>query len=185
MTDVNTSYPNAAASEPQLEAESDTSPSTILASLLSPTTTLTSLSVDSVPPILPNPVPASTVVDNGLSMDVDSVDNNERVAQVATGATVATVSESHHSSPAKVNATVDTVTSTCAEPPSTVLDLNSFKVSDLPGWLVDPAKYLLKKFRGEIEDELLAGLFALEMAWFPVRSHIYSLIAKSLIKIEA
>lgn len=183
MTDVNTSYPNAAASEPQLEADSDTSPSTILASLLSPTTTLTSLSV---PPVLPDPLPASTVVDNGLSMDVDSVDNNERVARVATGATVATVSESRHSSPAKVNATVDTVTSTCAErAPSTVLDLDSFKVSDLPGWLVDPAKYLLKKFRGEIEDELLAGLFALEMAWFPVRSHIYSLIAKSLIKIEA
>lgn len=172
MADVNTADPKTAASEPQLEVDCDTSPSTISASLLSPTTTSASFSL---PPILPNQLPASTVLDNGVSMDVD---DNERVIQV-TGVTVATVAtgKSRHSSPAKVNATVDTV-NTCARAPNAVLDLDSFKVSNLPGWLVDPAKYLLKKFRGELEDELLAGLFALEMAWFPVRSLIYSLIAK-------
>lgn len=165
MADVNTADPKTAASEPQLEVDYDTSSSTISASLLSPTTTSASLLL---PPIVPNQLPASTVLDNGVSMDVDET---ERVVQVTTVATVAT-GKSRHSSPAKVNATVDTV-NTCAR---AVLDLDSFKVSNLPGWLVDPAKYLLKKFRGELEDELLAGLFALEMAWFPVRSLIYSLI---------
>ena len=46
--------------------------------------------------------------------------------------------------------------------PSAHLDLDSFDLNNLPPWLVAPAKFLVKNFRGEQEDKILASYFALE-----------------------
>lgn len=112
--------------------------------------------------------------DNGSDMDVD---NDERVVSATDGESglVSATGESRHSSlDATANATMNMVGVTpgieCA--PHSVLNLDSLVSSTLPGWLRGPAKYLVKNFRGETEDELLVGLFSLEMAWNPVSSLI-------------
>lgn len=121
--------------------------------------------------------------DNGSDMDVD---NDERVVSATDGESglvsatgesrlVSATGESRHSSlDATANATMNMVGVTpgieCA--PHSVLNLDSLVSSTLPGWLRGPAKYLVKNFCGETEDELLVGLFSLEMAWNPVSSLI-------------
>lgn len=144
--------------------------STISASL-PPIATATS---DTSPVPSHNSSSSVTPDDNGSDMDVD---NDERVVSATDGESglVSATGESRHSSlDATANATMNVVGVTpgieCA--PHSVLNLDSLVFSTLPGWLRGPAKYLVKNFRGETEDELLVGLFSLEMAWNPVSSLI-------------
>lgn len=147
--------------------------STISASL-PPIATATSDTSPGLPVPSHNASSSTTPDDNGSDMDVD---NDKRVVSATDGESglVSATGESRHSSlDATANATMNVVGVTpgieCA--PHSVLNLDSLVFSTLPGWLRGPAKYLVKNFRGETEDELLVGLFSLEMAWNPVSSLI-------------
>lgn len=53
------------------------------------------------------------------------------------------------------------------------VNLDTLDFSKVPAWLQEPLKYLRKKFRGELEDEVLGAFVALEMAWQPVRAQLF------------
>lgn len=48
------------------------------------------------------------------------------------------------------------------------MDLDAVDFSKIPAWLGPPLLHLQKEFRGDLEDKLLGGYVALEMAWQPV-----------------
>lgn len=55
------------------------------------------------------------------------------------------------------------------------VNLDTLDFSKVPEWLRLPLRHLNKKFRGELEDNVLRAFVELEMAWKPVRVLFYFL----------
>lgn len=53
------------------------------------------------------------------------------------------------------------------------VDLDSVDFSKVPAWLGPPLAHLRKEFRGDLEDKILGGYVALEMAWQPVSAPLF------------